>query len=103
MTNQLCQESVAGQLHLERQEKKEYAMNKRVTSIVLGMVHKKYNNFLGTNSLSREAIIGLSWVSNRTISTKEGNVLFNDALNTFYLRLYGVGYLDQFQVRKYIH
>ena len=23
---------------------------------------------------------------------KEGNVLFNDALNTFYLRLYGVGY-----------
>ena len=23
--------------------------------------------------------------------TKEGNVLFNDALNTFYLRLYGVG------------
>ena len=24
-------------------------------------------------------------------SRKEGNVLFNDALNTFYLRLYGVG------------
>ena len=23
----------------------------------------------------------------------EGNVLFNDALNTFYLRLYGVGHL----------
>ena len=23
---------------------------------------------------------------------EEGNVLFNDALNTFYLRLYGVGY-----------
>ena len=23
---------------------------------------------------------------------KEGNVSFNDALNTFYLRLYGVGY-----------
>ena len=22
---------------------------------------------------------------------KEGNVLFNDALNTFYLRLYGIG------------
>ena len=22
--------------------------------------------------------------------TKEGNILFNDALNTFYLRLYGV-------------
>ena len=24
------------------------------------------------------------------IGRKEGNVLFNDALNTFYLRLYGV-------------
>ena len=24
---------------------------------------------------------------------KEGNVLFNDALNTFYLRLYGVAYM----------
>ena len=24
---------------------------------------------------------------------KEGNVLFNDALNTFYLRLYGIGYM----------
>ena len=24
---------------------------------------------------------------------KEGNVLFNDTLNTFYLRLYGVGFV----------
>ena len=24
---------------------------------------------------------------------KEGNVLYNDALNTFYLRLYGVGHM----------
>ena len=24
---------------------------------------------------------------------KEGNVLFNDTLNTFYLRLYGIGYM----------
>ena len=27
------------------------------------------------------------------ILRKEGNVLFNDALNTFYLRLYGVRYM----------
>ena len=27
---------------------------------------------------------------------KEGNVLFNDALNTFYLRLYGVGHLVKY-------
>ena len=25
------------------------------------------------------------------VTRKEGNVLFNDTLNTFYLRLYGVG------------
>ena len=27
------------------------------------------------------------------IAMKEGNVLFNDALNTFYLWLYGVGHM----------
>ena len=35
----------------------------------------------------------LLFVSERDLSAtkqKEGNVLFNDALNTFYLRLYGV-------------
>ena len=29
----------------------------------------------------------------RETSRKEGNVLFNDALNTFYLRLYGVRHM----------
>ena len=28
----------------------------------------------------------------QTDPSKEGNVLFNDALNTFYLRLYGIGH-----------
>ena len=28
-----------------------------------------------------------------SFSMKEGNVLFNDALNTFYLRLYGVSHM----------
>ena len=27
------------------------------------------------------------------IGRKAGNVLFNDALNTFYVRLYGVGHV----------
>ena len=27
------------------------------------------------------------------VTRKEGNVLFNDTLNTFYLRLYGVGHM----------
>ena len=29
----------------------------------------------------------------RQLGRKEGNVLFNDALNTFYLRLYGVRHM----------
>ena len=31
-------------------------------------------------------------INDTVVSRKEGNVLFNDALNTFYLRLYGVGH-----------
>ena len=31
--------------------------------------------------------------ANKEKGRKEGNVLFNDALNTFYLRLYGVGHM----------
>ena len=36
------------------------------------------------------------------IRRKEGNVLFNDALNTFYLRLYGVRHMvkDHFDSEK---
>ena len=29
-------------------------------------------------------------ISNQSVMRKEGNVLLNDALNTFYLRLYGI-------------
>ena len=32
---------------------------------------------------------------NRGDHNKEGNVLFNDALNTFYLRLYCVGHMNR--------
>ena len=32
---------------------------------------------------------------------KEGNVLFNDAFNTFYLRLYGVGRKEMFYLTTY--
>ena len=28
------------------------------------------------------------------LGRKEGNILFNDALNTFYLRLYGVRHME---------
>ena len=30
---------------------------------------------------------------NTSVIRKEGHFLFNDALNTFYLRLYGVGHM----------
>ena len=30
---------------------------------------------------------------NNTQTMKEGNVLFNDTLNTFYLQLYGIGHM----------
>ena len=32
-------------------------------------------------------------MASSTVSRKQGNVLFNDALNTFYLRLYGVTHM----------
>ena len=40
--------------------------------------------------------------SNLFYGRKEGNVLFNDALNTFYLRLYGVRHMvkDYFDSEK---
>ena len=37
--------------------------------------------------------MGLESVLGRTEGRKEGTGLFNDALNTFYLRLYGVGHM----------
>ena len=43
--------------------------------------------FVGFVSLSDKLVFFLYWVK------KEGNVLFNDALNTFYLRLYGVRHM----------
>ena len=43
--------------------------------------------------LGRTPDVGNHGVSNNfLLQKKEGNVLFNDALNTFYLRLYGVGH-----------
>ena len=40
----------------------------------------------------RSAGVAFAWLVHlcHRIGRKEGNVLFNDALNTFYLRIYGV-------------
>ena len=44
--------------------------------------------YKGVRAIRPESVAGHS-----PRDAKEGNVLFNDALNTFYLRLYGVGAL----------
>ena len=38
-------------------------------------------------------IMGMHFLRGSLNGRKEGNVLFNDALNTFYLRLYGVRHM----------
>ena len=47
------------------------------------------------NNLNRERLKWCDRFDNITQNgrKKEGNVLFNDALNTFYLRLYGIGHM----------
>ena len=37
-------------------------------------------------------VVGTTFMTGKK-SGKEGNVLFNDALNTFYIRLYGVRHM----------
>ena len=43
--------------------------------------------------MSVQYSIGLSSSTSRRTAERETNVLFNDALNTFYLRLYGVRHM----------
>ena len=54
--------------------------------------------FLGTKSVLTN--------DNVNIHTEGGDVLFNDALSTFYLRLYGVGNIHTYMhtnIHTYIH
>ena len=50
-------------------------------SIMLGPVERQFSRHIAKIKV-------LTWHTR-----KEGNVLFNNALNTFYLRLYGVGHI----------
>ena len=57
------------------------------------MVHRYWSSGWKRNSSIRLPS-GIDPTTHRTINgRKEGNVLFNDALNTFYLRLYGVRHM----------
>ena len=51
---------------------------------------KSEQPYHGATSLST----GITELQNK--GRKEGNVLFNDALNTFYLRLYGIGHMVKY-------
>ena len=50
------------------------------------MIYKK-------SILELQLIVDMGLVIIYHSKRKEGNVLFNDALNTFYLQLYGVGHM----------
>ena len=50
------------------------------------MVHLNFINFMTPTTLKNNMTL-------LPMSRKEGNVLFNDALNTFYLQLYGVRHM----------
>ena len=61
---------------------------------------RKKRNVLFNNALHHQAVVkrmhyGIITVNRNVLSAslKEGNVLFNNALNTFYLRLYGVKHM----------
>ena len=41
----------------------------------------------------QKGFVFLYVISHREQGRKEGNVLFKDALDTFYLRLYGIGHM----------
>ena len=51
---------------------------------------KEHNN---GNLIKKTYSLLSSQCSTTGVTRKEGNVLFNDALKTFYLRLYGVGHM----------
>ena len=55
------------------------------------MPMKPFHCYRAPGNIPRPVFLYFTCSSNKT--HKEGNVLFNDALNTFYLRLYGVRHM----------
>ena len=52
-----------------------------------------HRNITDTDVAVDRNVLSASLNDSRSLSVKEGNVLFNDTLNTFYLRLYGVKHM----------
>ena len=57
---------------------------------IISVVSEKINKF---RSCSSSNILGGVSLNSVISGRKEGNVLFNDTLNTFYLRLYGIRHI----------
>ena len=53
----------------------------------------KYSHVVNPLCFLQNRSLVLVYIAELIFSVKEGNVLFNDALNTFYLRLYGVRHM----------
>ena len=69
-----------------------------ITVFSASLNKKKFLSFLLKVSLCKESAMsqnlnGITHQVNQSYRRKEGNVLFNDALITFYLRLYGIRHM----------
>ena len=56
----------------------------------LAELSSRFMHWFAETSVNMSKICGVAELC-ETICPKEGNLLFNDPLNTFYLRVYGVG------------
>ena len=71
-----------------------YKVKYRTRQIRITETNQEVNYFNSTGSL--RFFFNIVLFQSSLEGRKEGNVLFNDALNTFYLRLYGVGHMVKY-------
>ena len=73
-------------VNLWERRKDIFYLTKHSTHFIYGYMAKDHSDGERGNPLPPHRLLFV-------INSKEGNVSFNDALNTFYLRLYGVGHM----------
>ena len=60
-----------------------------------------HNILWGNPKTEQQCYMFEDFINNNLVcKRKEGNVLFNDALNTFYLRLYGVRHIVKYHTKR---
>ena len=70
------------------------ARNRNVSSVGGRRFSFRHKLFADVSSICDQSPSVRHLFYNYISGRKEGNVLFNDELNTFYLRLYGVSYIS---------